>query len=98
MGGKKRTVFHDTIKSPEMYEEIVAKSENDGPSAIIDVYSEDFGPCGCIVPSYQLLFNTYDAFVERGAFYQYSDVNMTPDMKEKLALDCIPRFLFIKNG
>merc|ERR1712146_824805 len=96
MGGKKRTVFHELIKSPEHYEEIVENSHKQ--VAIIDCYSDDFGPCNCIIPSYQLLFNTYDAFESRGAFYHYPESNMTPEMAEKLKLDCIPRFLFIKDG
>ena len=53
MGGKaKKSIFHEVIKSAEQYEEVVERTENNGPLAIIDTHLSWCGPCETMVPNY----------------------------------------------
>ncbi len=99
MGGKKRTIFHEVIKNEEQYEEIVAKSENNGRIAIIDCFVDWCGPCMPMVPNYQGIFFNYDDPDNRLAFFHWAESNMSEEFKEKIApMDIIPRFVIIANG
>ena len=97
MGGKKRTVFHEVIKSEEHYNEIVEKS-NGGPIAVIDCHLDWCGPCAPMVPNYATLFYSYEDPDNRIGFFQYPESNMSEEMKEKMALSIIPRFIVIASG
>ena len=99
MGAKKRTSYHDVIKSQEQYEEIVSVSEPAGGRiAIIDCHLDWCGPCLPMIPNYQTLVNTYDDADNRFAFFQFPEANMSEEFKEKMALDVIPKFLVVANG
>ena len=97
MGAKKRTVFHEVIKSPEHYEEIVEKS-NGGPIAVIDCHLDWCGPCAPMVPNYQALFFNYDDPENRITFYQYPESAMSDEMREQMALTIVPRFIIVAGG
>ena len=59
MGGKKRTKFHETITSPEQFEQI--SSEEETRMAVVDVHLDWCGPCNCMVPNYSAIwFNLED--------------------------------------
>ena len=48
MGGKeKKSTFHEVIKSPEHFEEIIEMSKENGPIAIIDVHLERYPSRRC---------------------------------------------------
>ena len=97
MGGKKRTIFHETIKSEEHYNEIVEKSQG-GPIAVIDCHLDWCGPCYPMVPNYATLFFSYEDPDNRIGFWQYPESNMSEEMKERMALSIIPRFIVVQNG
>ena len=98
MGGKKRTVFHEIVKSPEHWDEIVEKSANGGPIAVVDCHLDWCGPCQPMVPNYQTLFFSYEDPENRIGFFQYPESNMSDELKEKLNLSIIPRYLVVANG
>ena len=98
MGVKKRTIFHETIKSPEHYEEIVEKSLNGGPIAIIDAFLSWCGPCDPMIPNYASLFFSYDEPESRLSFWHFPEENMPEGLAAKLKLNVIPRFFIVANG
>ena len=99
MGGKaKKTIFHETIKSPEHFQEVIDKSEAGGPIAIIDCYLAWCGPCEPMVPNYQTLWFTYDEPEKRLSFWQCPEECLPDDLKAKMALNVIPRYLIFANG
>ena len=97
MGGKKRTVFHEVIKSEEHFNEIQEKSIC-GPIAIIDCHLDWCGPCAPMVPNYAQLFFSYEDPDNRLNFFQYPESNMSDEMKERMNLSIIPRFIVLANG
>ena len=99
MGAKKRTIYHEVIKSQEQYEDLCAVSEPAGGRiAIIDCHLDWCGPCVPMVPNYQTLINTYDDADNRFAFFQFPECNMSDEFKEKMNLDIIPRYILIAGG
>ena len=98
MGGKqKKTIFHETIKSPEQFQQVVEGTEN-GPIAIIDCYLSWCGPCEPMVPNYQTLWFSYDEPEKRLSFWQCPEESLPEDLKSKMALSVIPRYLIFANG
>ena len=99
MGGKaKKTIFHETIKSPEHFQEVIDRTEAGGPIAIIDCYLAWCGPCEPMVPNYQTLWFTYDEPEKRLSFWQCPEECLPDDLKAKMALNVIPRYLIYANG
>ena len=98
MGAKKRTIFHEVIKTEEQYEEIVAKSCDNGVMAVIDCHLDWCGPCIPMVPNYASLFFNFDDPENRIAFYQYPESAMSDTMKADMALDIKPRYIIVSNG
>ena len=98
MGGKaKKTIFHETIKGPEHFEEVMQRTEG-GPIAIIDCYLSWCGPSEPMVPNYQTLWYSYDEPETRLSFWQCPEENLPEDLKEKLKLTVTPRYLIYANG
>ena len=99
MGGKaKKTIFHETIKSPEQFEEVIAMTENGGPIAIIDCHLDWCGPCHPMTPNYQTLWFSYDEPATRLSFWQCVEENLTEELREKLKLDVMPKFIIFAGG
>ena len=99
MGGKaKKVKFHDDIKSPEQFQEIIDKSENNGPIAVIDCHLSWCGPCAPMIPNYQTLWFSYDEPETRLSFWHCNEENIPEDLKAKVQLEVKPRFLIFAGG
>ena len=98
MGAKKRTIYHAVIKSHEEYDELVETSTNGGKIAIIDCHLDWCGPCLPMVPNYQSLINSYDNADARFGFYQFPESAMNDEMKEKMNMNIIPKYIVLAEG
>ena len=67
MGAKKKTKFHETIASPEQFEQI--GSEEEKRMAIVDVHMDWCGPCVCMEANYGAIWFSLDEPQDRISFW-----------------------------
>ena len=96
MGAKRRTKFHETIETPEMFEEVISGA--DKKMAIFDVHQDWCGPCECMEANYQTIWFTLEEPENRISFWQCAESILPQEWRDKLKLDVRPRFLIFLNG
>ena len=67
MGPKKRTIFHDTIRDADHFNEVTA--EDYGKMAVIDCHLEWCGPCVAMEQNFPALFFLIDDPDSRISFW-----------------------------
>lgn len=98
MGGKaKKTIFHESIKSPEHMQEVIDRTDG-GPIAIVDCHLSWCGPCEPMIPNYASLWFSYDEPETRLSFWHLPEEQIPEDLKPKLTLSVTPLFLIFAGG
>ena len=64
----------------------------------MDMHLDWCGPCVCMEINYTSLWFNIDSPEKRIKFCQISDIHLPDDLKERLKLDVVPRFLVYLGG
>ena len=92
----KRTKFHEVIKDAEQFTELM---ENEQKKVLVfDAYLEWCGPCTCMEANYATLYFGIENPESRIQFLQVCEDFLPDELKEKLKLDVVPRFLVYQGG
>ena len=65
---------------------------------VVDAYLEWCGPCQCMESNYAGLYFSVDSPDTRICFWQCQEEFLGEELKEKLKLDVVPRFLVYQGG